>query len=94
MPEHECKFEGVIATMREKLNNVDSKVDNLGVTTQRILTVLTGNGNDGLSTDVSKNKDAIKDLKDAHTWWRRLIIGTSITGILGGAITFVWWSLR
>lgn len=94
MSEHDCRFEADIAVLKNDMTTVKNSVEGVGEITQKIYTVLTGNGGDGLVTKVSKHEDTIGDLKDAHTWWRRLIISCTVGGVLTGAIGFCWWSLR
>ncbi len=71
---HECKHEGQIAVISDKVEKIEE-------TSDKILKILNGNGKDGLVTNVALNKSAIRRL-----WW---FVGVISTGIFGVAFYII-----
>ena len=71
MTTHDCKHEVDLAILAEKSTQTHND-------TQKILKILTGNGDEGLTTKVALNKKAI-----SRAWWFLSAISLALLGIAG-----------
>ena len=78
MPDdHKCLHEIDLALIAERQERSLSLMEEIKTRQQEVLTMIFGNGEPGLKTQLSGNKDAIKRL-----WWALGVIIVGLAGLL------------